>query len=261
MRATFLGVGEAFDENRKNTSLFVETDGFSMVLDCGASSGVAAWRYSESPIEIDAVYISHFHGDHFLGLPFFITRSVEERRTKPLRIIGQSGVQNRVEQAVNLAYPNALAKAKFPINYIECSAETDVSLSDVRLRFAETDHGMPCLSIRVDHTSGSLFYSGDGAPTEASKKLASGCDVIVQESFTLESTGKGHGSFADAVSLAQQAEARVLACVHVHRQIRSNAVDVIKNLIDEVGNLLVATPEVGDIVVLSDSSAATFLSK
>ena len=78
MRVIFSGVGEALDENRSNTSLIVThsaSESFQQVLlDCGFSAAHAFWRYAPEPLHLDALWISHFHGDHFLGVPLMLLR-------------------------------------------------------------------------------------------------------------------------------------------------------------------------------------------
>lgn len=220
MRVTFTGVGEAFDEQLANTSLLVESETNSLLVDCGFSAPAGFWKAAQAPLELDGVYITHFHGDHYFGLPALLVRSVEEGRIKPLTIMGQPGIGKRVEQLMELAYPNSLGKAKFSLEFVECVPAHEVFLGDMRFRFAVNDHPMPCLSIRVDCGGKSLFYSGDGRPTGETRALAAGCDLIVHESFSLELDKPGHGTVDSSIAFAQEAGARTVALVHMKRTVR-----------------------------------------
>ena len=42
------------------------------LVDCGASSLIAMRRFGVAPNDIDMILLTHFHGDHFGGIPFFV---------------------------------------------------------------------------------------------------------------------------------------------------------------------------------------------
>lgn len=68
-----LGSGDGFSHGARNQAcILVETDGYRFLLDCGATSLVAMRRASIEPASIDAVFVSHFHGDHCGGVPYVI---------------------------------------------------------------------------------------------------------------------------------------------------------------------------------------------
>lgn len=251
MKVTFLGVGEAFDPVLSNTSLHVETGCVSLILDCGFSVGLAVWRFCDAPLEVDALYVTHYHGDHFLGIPAFLAASMEGGRSRPLTVYGQSGLEERVRKAVELAYPGVLNKLGFPIDYVECAPGDVRRLGDVRLSFARAEHGTPCLSLRVDDDRCSLFYSGDGGMNAATETLAQGCDLVILESYNLESTASGHGSIDDSVDFARRVNASRLACVHVNRRVRKQQFPEIEKRLMAGSASIACLPQPGDVIELS----------
>lgn len=220
MRVTFVGVGEAFDETLANTSLLTESDAGSILLDCGFSAGPAFWGLAEHPLELDGVYLSHFHADHWFGLPALLVRSLEEGRTRPLTVLGQPGVEDKVLALMEMAYPGTLAKARFDLRFRECVPGRTVDLAGFRLTFAPGGHSVPSLAVRVESGDVSLFYSGDGQPTEASLELASGCTLAVHESFSLDPVKPSHGTVDSSLEFARKAGVERLALVHVNRTVR-----------------------------------------
>jgi hypothetical protein len=68
----------------------VQVRGASMTLlvDCGATSLVAMRQQDLDPAEVDAVVVSHLHGDHFGGIPFLILHCQFAGRVRPLTIVG-----------------------------------------------------------------------------------------------------------------------------------------------------------------------------
>ena len=72
VKVRFLGTGNAFaDGGRSHACIHLEATGASLLLDCGASSLPAIKKFLD-PATIQAIAISHLHGDHFGGVPFFL---------------------------------------------------------------------------------------------------------------------------------------------------------------------------------------------
>src|SRR5437867_5929422 len=84
VRVTFLGSGDAFGNGgRHQTCIFLETGTRRVVLDCGAKSMLAMKRQGVEPLTLDAVLLSHLHGDHFGGLPLLILDAQLRPVTQP----------------------------------------------------------------------------------------------------------------------------------------------------------------------------------
>ncbi len=250
MRTTFVGVGEAFDENLANTSILVESNETSILLDCGFTAASAFWQTATRPLALDAIYLSHFHGDHYFGIPALLTRSVQERRSRPLVILGQPGVAKQVRDLVDMAYPNVLSKAQFDISFKVCEPDTTVQIKDMTLTFAMNDHPMPTQSVRIESHDTSIFYSGDGRPTLETRVLAQGCDLIVHESFSLEPDTPGHGTVDSSIQFAQETGASALALVHVRREVRKNNELEILARIQQADGVNVFLPKPGEVYTL-----------
>ncbi|MBG0791207.1 MAG: ribonuclease Z [Desulfovibrionaceae bacterium] len=247
MRATFAGVGEAFDETLPNTSILVETDTASLLLDCGFTAPGALRRAAgDAVLDLDMIYISHYHGDHYFGLPALLVRFIEEGRKRPLKILGKTGIRGRVNRLMDMAYPNAPSRAEFETYFIECGPGEEIRHAGVNFEFALGDHPMPCLAVRLTADGKSLYYSGDGRPTDATRSLAAGCGLVIHEAFVLDGETPGHGSVDSALAFAAEAGAHACALVHLNRTVRRNQKDAVLARLAETHDLHAFLPEPGD---------------
>ncbi len=254
MRVVFLGVGEACDDTLPNTSIWLqahtECGSRSVLLDCGFTVPPRYFAWTADPEDLDALWISHFHGDHFFGVPALILRLWEMQRKKPLTIVGQVGVEEKVTQAVELAYPGFLAKLMYPLEFVTVEAGRAVDVAGLLWRFASNHHGQPDLAVRIDDDEHSVFYSGDGLATPESLALANGCDLVVHEAFRLEQPVAGHGTVMQSVGFTRGAGAKRLALVHLQRDERKARLEEIKTFAREVHDLDVLLPSPGDVLDL-----------
>ena len=78
----FVGTGDAFGSGgRRNSAILVRDGCGSLLLDCGPTTLGGLKSLGIDPREIDAIAISHFHGDHAAGVPFLlIDYQFENRR-------------------------------------------------------------------------------------------------------------------------------------------------------------------------------------
>jgi ribonuclease BN (tRNA processing enzyme) len=254
MRAIFLGVGEACDETLANVSVLVRTEvdrtPRSVMLDCGFNVPWRYWQQADHPDVLDALYISHFHGDHFMGTPALLLRFWETKRRKPLAIVGQEGIEDLVRSAMELAYPGFIHKLEFALDFVTVGTDGHFDTAGLGWSFARNEHSQRDFAVRIDDGKKCLFYSGDGKPTPETLELARGVDLVVHEAFLLDEEWAGHGTVRGCIRFAKEAGASALALVHINRDERKNRLDEIRRVGESVEDLRVIVPEMGDVVDL-----------
>src|SRR5687768_15151716 len=117
----FLGSGDAFGSGgRFQTCILLTSGDGAMLIDCGASSLIAMKRFGVDPNSVDAVLLTHLHGDHFGGLPFLILDGQFSRRARPLTIAGPPGVEMRVREAMEVLFPgSSRTEQRFDVRFLE----------------------------------------------------------------------------------------------------------------------------------------------
>jgi ribonuclease Z len=219
----FVGTGEALDPELPNTSLLVRGPS-TLLLDCGYAVPHALWKITRDADELDAVWISHGHADHCFGLPALLLWMRLAGRKRPLTVFGGFGSRVRLEQVLELGYPGSYAPHKcYPIEFVELRAGEIARFGALELRVAPTVHSLANWALRLDFSAEaggiglrSLVYSGDGAPTEASRTLCEGASILVHECFHVEPPAgeRKHGDLRGLLSLARAAGVDTLAVLH-----------------------------------------------
>ncbi len=250
MRIKFIGVGEAFDEELPNTSILVGTgesvgENF-ILLDCGFTVPPFFWKNCPDPDRLEAIWISHFHGDHFFGLPALLARFRQANRKRPLLLIGQQGTTEIVTQTLGLAYPSLVQKIEYELRFVEVEPGRELLAAGVFWRFALNGHSRNDLAVRVEKGGKSVFYSGDGMPTEQTVSLASGVDLAIHEAFRIDGEPPGHATVSQAIEFARRAKVRRLALIHIDREERKLRRDDILRMVGAVPELEIFLPEPGE---------------
>src|SRR5688500_399564 len=126
VRVRFLGTGDPIASGGRMQSCVAVEDGAGVyLLDCGATALAAMARFGVDPLAVDAVFVSHLHGDHIGGLPFLLfARWLAERRSMAvpaLVIAGPTATEERVAAVVELfGYgPFAELRAAAPVEFAE----------------------------------------------------------------------------------------------------------------------------------------------
>lgn len=178
MKIDVIGAGAAYEPRGVNASLLVEEDGYQLLIDCGPTVPPALWRRDLDVEAIAALYFTHCHPDHCLGLTTLINHWQHSKRKQPLMIVAQRAQWARLQ---NLCYFGHWPDDDpgFSIQWVD-SAELD-ALGPWRLCSATSRHSVPNRSLWLRGAQGSLFYSGDGRPSRHNKELLASADIVFQE--------------------------------------------------------------------------------
>jgi ribonuclease BN (tRNA processing enzyme) len=241
MEITILGCGEAFDERLPNTSILVRSRGGAMLLDCGYSIPPQVWKTVADPNEIDLIYISHPHADHYFGLPALLGRWWEDNRTKPLTILSRTDLLDPIRALMESGYLQLASRFRYDVNYHSAEPGKTVKLCDAAFDFAQTEHSVTNYAIRIQTEGKAFCYSGDGMYTKDSIGLFSGVDLLVHEAYWFESTHV-HADIDGLIAVADREAVDRLALVHVQRIIRREPAPVLAAMA-RAANVDVTLPE------------------
>ncbi|MBI5906245.1 MAG: MBL fold metallo-hydrolase, partial [Deltaproteobacteria bacterium] len=197
----FLGSGDAFGSGgRFQACISVRTPSDRFLLDCGASSLIAMKRARIDPREVSKILVSHLHGDHFGGIPFFVLDAqLVTKRTGPLTIVGPPGLRERVTAAMEVLFPgSAGARRDFDLRFVELPPRTGTAIDgiDITAFPVINSSGAIPYALRVDVAGRVIAYSGDTEWTPALVEAARGADLFVCEAYFFDRKVKGHLDYA-----------------------------------------------------------------
>lgn len=136
---------------RALTALMTRFNGSSLLIDCGEGTQVSIREKGWSMHGIDAICITHVHGDHVSGLPGLLLSMGNAERTQPLTIIGPKGTKKVVESLLIVAQG-----LPFEIHYIELTDSFhQIENHGYVLEAFQVRHTVPCYGYsQVIHRAG-----------------------------------------------------------------------------------------------------------
>lgn len=121
MRVIPLGTSSGKPTVKRNVSaLAVAREGEWLLFDCGEGTQIQIIRAGLNPSRLAAIFITHFHGDHFNGLPGLLSTMGMNNHNRELTLVAPAGI---------LEYLDTLARLKilhinYPLNVVEIHKDT-----------------------------------------------------------------------------------------------------------------------------------------
>jgi ribonuclease BN (tRNA processing enzyme) len=216
----FLGSGDAFGSGgRLQTCILVQDDQWRCLLDCGATSLIGLKQAGIDPATIDAIVISHLHGDHFGGLPFLLLDAqFNSPRSTPLLIAGHAELEARLRAAMDVLFPGSQrALEVVPVEFIVLDPSASTEFAGSRVEVFEVEHfcGATPFGIRLTTPNGSIVaYSGDSEWTDTLVQIADGADLFIVEAYFFDKKVKWHLDYETLIEHRPRFAARRLIATH-----------------------------------------------
>lgn len=139
LRVIFLGTGGALPTTNRNPSaIFINIKGHSMLFDCGEGAQQQMMR-AKTGMTLESIFITHWHGDHFLGVPGLVQTMSFQGRKNPLTIFGPKNIDKFVSNILSLGY----YRLNFDINVKEVKPGDIIEKDDYIIEVFEVDHNVP----------------------------------------------------------------------------------------------------------------------
>ena len=220
MKLHILGCGDAFGSGgRNNSGYLVEAEDRLFFLDCGPTTLPAMKRTGFSPERLDAVFLSHLHGDHCGGLPFFFIDDLyEHARAQALHIAGPPGTEERVRGLFELMFGDtSRARRLPPTEFHILMPDREEIIEGIRVYPFRVPHQVReiSLGLKISYQGKSLLYSGDSAWTDLFIQHCRGADLFLCECSFFDREAANHMSYRRIEENLSRLACRRLVLTHL----------------------------------------------
>ena len=138
LEVAFLGTaGSVPTARRAPTSLMLRRGGERFLLDCGEGTQRQLLRSGIGLVELREVLLTHYHADHYLGLPGMLKTFALRGRELPLTIYGPPGLRELMESLRRI-----FGRLTFPLELVEVRPGDSLDRDDYRIEAFAVDHGV-----------------------------------------------------------------------------------------------------------------------
>jgi ribonuclease BN (tRNA processing enzyme) len=232
---TVVGCGDAFGSGgRFNTCFLVDTPGLRFAIDFGATSLVALAKLGIDHNSIDAIVLTHFHGDHCGGVPFLLLDAMlAAKRQRPLAIIGPRETRARITAVAEALLPGMPGMIpKFELTYLDFGLLQPVALGGTLGALtitgypaAHTDATSPAC-VRVAVGDKVIAYTGDSAWTEHMPALAQDADLFICESYHYAKPVRFHLNYPEIQQHRAELRPKRILLTHFSREMLLHTANV-----------------------------------
>jgi ribonuclease Z len=259
MELVFLGTSSSFPtKNRNHPAVLLKHTKESILFDCGEGTQRQIRIAKENPMRITKICITHWHGDHSLGLPGLLASYGMNQRKLPLKIFGPRNTKKNIDlfsKAFNVYYQFKLTSKDLTAKKLKVIEDTE----DYQISAINVDHRIPCLGYSFEikpkvkinkaflkkhkiSSSPKLKQLKQGKTITINSKKITPKQALITD-LQKEATKMRHLTAKQAAEIAKKAKVKQLYLVHTSQRYKSA-----KLLVDEAKKVFKNTKEAKDFM-------------
>lgn len=221
MQIQFLGCGDAFGSGgRFNTCFHITGEKVNFLIDCGASSLIALKANNIDLNKINTILFTHFHADHFGGIPFFmLDAQFFSKRTQPLTIVGPHDLKSWYNRVMETSFPGSSeTNPRFDVTFIELEERQSQSIGEITATTYLVNHGNPggpFFSYRIECENRVIAYSGDTEWTDALIEVGRDADIFIAEAYFYDKKVQLHLDYVTLLEHLPEISPKRLVLTHM----------------------------------------------
>lgn len=180
---------------------------------------------------INNVLVTHFHGDHYFDIPFYLLALSKKENSKTNIYINKNN-KKKIKKIFKLAFPNSVKKIEknVLINYID---EKHFKINDYKIEKILVEHGnlKPAFGYILQYKTKKIGFTGDSCYCDAIENMASLCDYLVCDCSLKEGNNK-HMGIDNILELASKYPSHKFIVSHMSDATRKKMIEVkLENII------------------------------
>ena len=224
----FVGSGDSFGSGgRFQTCIVVDGPRSRFAIDFGASSLIALAQQGIEHNSLDAIVLTHLHGDHCGGVPFLlIDAMLGAKRTRPLTIAGPRDLRRRMDAIREALFPGShVMTPTFPLTWLEMEPGRPHAILDLVVTPQPARHTQETnpTALRVEVGGKVVAYTGDTEWTEDVARVARGADLFIAECYYYDKPIKWHLNYPTVAAQRDAFGARRVILTHMSREMLAHA--------------------------------------
>ncbi|NUM34214.1 MAG: MBL fold metallo-hydrolase [Candidatus Brocadiae bacterium] len=240
LRLLFLGTGDYANTGaRANQSIWIQSQDTNVLLECGPTTLLRMQQERLNPNELQAVLITHFHGDHFVGIVFLdLALTLDWNRQKSIVYAGPRGLQNHFEQTYKVCYGDFYPNYQFPRNFEEYSPKQTYNLEGMQIFPIPMKHKKESLGYRIQTQGKTIAFTGDTAWNDDMINLSKDADLLITECVDYQKTSKNHLSYQELKEHSALLGAKKIVLTHVGKDVLENRSSIQWDIMDDGKEIL-----------------------
>ena len=250
-------------KERFSTAYVLRVTGKLFLIDCGAPVSSLLYQFGFDPLDIQAIFLSHWHMDHVAGLGLFLTQNHVLKRSQALKVYGPRGTKGKISRLLTDSFMLS-EDLNYKLKVANIKHREIVKEALLSVRFFRTQHlekpkhkthfgrKATALGMVLQGPGWKVLYSGDLASPQELAPYVAGCDLLIHELAHV--APKAVAEFAEAANIP------AVLISHIHPKFDRSPGKIVKAFSERYsGNLMVAHD--GTKVQLNQSIAAGTISK
>ena len=189
MKIQVIGSGSMW--TRYNSACYLIDD--SIMVDFPNGACKYLYELDIIPNTINYIVLTHFHGDHYFDMPFYILNK-SKSENKDVNIFCSKEGKSKINKIGNLAFPNSFKEACNSLNLTYCFND-DFIIEDYKVKKILVDHGRmkPSFGYIFSKDNICVGFTGDTSLCESVEFLSSKCKYLFCDCMLINGNGKHQG--------------------------------------------------------------------
>lgn len=189
MKVKVIGSGSMW--TKYNSACYLIDDNIMVDIPNGACKYL--YRFNIEPSSIEHILITHFHGDHYFDMPFYLLNK-SKSDNKKVNVYCEKQGEEKINKIGELAFPQVFNLISKELT-VEYNFEDEFTVEKYQVKRVLVDHGRikPCFGYIIDNESNKVGFTGDTTLCSTVEEMTKTCKYLFCDCMLINGTNKHQG--------------------------------------------------------------------